>query len=84
MSTTAMYCRNCGKALSEEERAKPDTIYCADCAPAVKPVNPPAAPTPPPKPHTPAGPFCGAGLPAGGVPVPYWCGTGVGEGLECS
>jgi hypothetical protein len=41
MSNAALYCRNCGKALTEEERVIPDTIYCAACAPAAQPVSPP-------------------------------------------
>ena len=43
MSTSAIYCRNCGKALTEEERAIPSTIYCADCAPAAQPASASAA-----------------------------------------
>ena len=50
MSTSAMYCRSCGKALSEEERAVPDTIYCAACAPAASAAQPSPPPPPPPQP----------------------------------
>lgn len=53
MSTSAMYCRTCGKALSEEERAIPNTIYCADCAPAAAAAQPSAEPPPPPRPQSP-------------------------------
>lgn len=37
--SAASFCRNCGKALTEEEKAGA-SIYCAACAPAV-PVSPP-------------------------------------------
>jgi len=30
--TAAAFCRQCGKALTEEEKAVPSTIYCAACA----------------------------------------------------
>lgn len=57
MSTTASYCRGCGKALTEEEKANPGTIYCAICAPAAQASGPqpgasPQAPPPPPRPQT--------------------------------
>jgi hypothetical protein len=66
MSNAAVYCRNCGKTLTEEERAAPNSIYCAVCAPAVQP--PPyqasAAPPPPPLPAYPAQP-AGSGISPG-------------------
>jgi hypothetical protein len=53
MSTAASFCRNCGKALTEEEKAIDGNIVCAACAPAPQPdpaVSPDApAPPPPPK-----------------------------------
>lgn len=61
MSQVATYCRNCGKALTDEERANPGTIYCATCAPAAQPASPPAAAAsanlspPAPPPLSPAG-----------------------------
>lgn len=50
--TVASFCRNCGKALSDDEKAVPGTIYCAACAPAqaspplADPVPSPAAAPP--------------------------------------
>lgn len=74
MSTTAIYCRNCGKALTEEERALPSTIYCAVCAPAAQSASSTAAnastaggPPPPytvPPPRT-AAPVSGSTLTSG-------------------
>ncbi|MBL8293528.1 MAG: hypothetical protein JNN08_16900 [Bryobacterales bacterium] len=34
MTSPALFCRNCGKALSEEEKALPGTILCGVCLPA--------------------------------------------------
>jgi len=34
MTSPALFCRNCGKALTDEEKAAPETIYCAVCLPA--------------------------------------------------
>jgi len=31
--SAASFCRNCGKALSEEEKAIADNVYCTACAP---------------------------------------------------
>lgn len=33
-STVASFCRSCGKALTDEEKAVPGTIQCSTCAPA--------------------------------------------------
>jgi hypothetical protein len=57
MSTVASFCRNCGKALTEQERAAEGVVYCASCAPAFAPPPPPppsAAAPPPLPPRTPA------------------------------
>jgi hypothetical protein len=59
--TAAAFCRQCGKALTEEEKAVTDTIYCGACAlehpasekPAVTPAA--SAPHAPPPPISPAG-----------------------------
>jgi TM2 domain-containing membrane protein YozV len=37
-TTSASFCRNCGKALSEEEKAIAGNVHCADCKPAAQPV----------------------------------------------
>lgn len=34
MTSPALFCRNCGKALSEEEKAAPGAIVCSACMPA--------------------------------------------------
>ena len=41
--TAAAFCRQCGKALTEEEKAIPDTIYCGTCALEHPPAPQPAA-----------------------------------------
>ena len=43
MSTVASFCRNCGKALTDEEKAIEGRILCAACTPAVSPAEPPPA-----------------------------------------
>ncbi|MFN7921301.1 MAG: DUF5668 domain-containing protein [Bryobacteraceae bacterium] len=42
--TNAAFCRTCGKALSEEEKAQPGNIHCAACKPAA--AQPPPIPSP--------------------------------------
>ncbi|MBK7930413.1 MAG: hypothetical protein IPJ98_23925 [Bryobacterales bacterium] len=42
--TAAAFCRQCGKALTEEEKAIPSTIYCAACAATQSTVEMPAQP----------------------------------------
>lgn len=49
MTSPALFCRNCGKALSDEEKAAPGTILCAVCLPAAAPS---VAPAPQPSPYT--------------------------------
>lgn len=59
MSTVASFCRNCGKALTDEERAAENAAYCSSCAPAVAPPTPaptPSASYPPPLPPPPSVP----------------------------
>lgn len=58
--TAAAFCRQCGKALTEEEKAVADTIYCSACAPEHSAEGKPAAApaftsTAPPPPLSPAG-----------------------------
>lgn len=51
MTTTAVYCRSCGKPLTEDEKAaKPGRIACSTCmpAPAAPPPQPAAVYGPPP------------------------------------
>lgn len=44
--SAASFCRNCGKALTEEEKSK-ESIYCAECAPAAEAAAArPSAPAP--------------------------------------
>ncbi len=57
MSTAASFCRNCGKALTEEEKAVPGNILCSVCAPAQQPAAEPVpsdGPPPPPPPPNPS------------------------------
>lgn len=59
--TAAAFCRQCGKALTEEEKAIPSTIYCAACAATQPTVEMPAHPgsagpgIPPSAPLSPSG-----------------------------
>jgi len=48
MSTVASFCRTCGRALTDEEKAVPETIYCSACAPAQQSAPPQGPPPPPP------------------------------------
>ncbi len=50
MTNAAIYCRNCGKPLTDEDKATPGRILCSVCAPAPSAVPPPT-PTPPPSPN---------------------------------
>ncbi len=50
MNPVALFCRNCGRGLTEEEKSAAGTVYCSSCAPAFK-----AAAAPPPLPSSPAG-----------------------------
>lgn len=71
MTNVAQYCRNCGKPLTDQERATPGTILCGVCAPATSPTAAPvAAATPEPSPY--------AVAPAARVEPP---GDGVSPGL---
>lgn len=45
--TAAAFCRQCGKALTEEEKAIPSTIYCGACAATQSTVEMPAQPVSP-------------------------------------
>jgi hypothetical protein len=71
--STAIYCRNCGRALTEEEKAAPDTIYCAACAPAAQPASGPQAASGPPPP---------AYTPVAGYPPPHAQTAAAGSGIS--
>ncbi|MEP7364104.1 MAG: DUF5668 domain-containing protein [Acidobacteriota bacterium] len=74
--TAAAFCRQCGKALTEEEKAVADTIYCGTCVlehPAGEKLAAPAAASqafPPQAPLAPAG---------GSIPPNY--NSGISPGL---
>jgi hypothetical protein len=71
MTTTALFCRTCGKAISEEEKlAIPGRIQCGECMPATEPAAPPSDNAP--NPYTAAPPPYGA---------PYAAATSVSPGL---
>ena len=58
--TAAAFCRQCGKALTEEEKANAETIYCSACAPEhppqeKQPAAAAVAPQAPPPPISPSG-----------------------------
>jgi hypothetical protein len=48
MTPVASFCRNCGKALTEQEKAVSGAAYCAACEPAMRPHPAPAIPSPAP------------------------------------
>ena len=48
--TVASFCRACGKALTEEEKAVQGAIYCTACAPAQEAPKPDPVTVPPPPP----------------------------------
>lgn len=62
MTSPAMFCRNCGKALSDEDKAVPGTILCAGCLPAAASAAPTAQPYPPVTPSAPASSGVSPGL----------------------
>jgi hypothetical protein len=43
MSTTASFCRNCGKELTAEEKAVLGTVTCSACTPVAASTSPPAS-----------------------------------------
>lgn len=61
MTPVASFCRNCGKALTEQEKATEGAMYCAACGPAMRPHPAPAVPPPLPNPPA-ANPSVSPGL----------------------
>lgn len=51
---TAAFCRQCGKALTEEEKADSSTIYCGECV-AAQPKTPPSGTAVQRRPISPSG-----------------------------
>lgn len=61
MTPVASFCRNCGKALTDQEKATEGAMYCSACGPAIRPHPAPAVPPPIPVPAA-ANPSVSPGL----------------------
>jgi len=77
--TAAVFCRQCGNPLTEEEKAVPSAIYCAVCAPSHATAE--AAPGPARGSTAPGSP--GPGLPVSpvGAAIPPHYDSGISPGL---
>jgi hypothetical protein len=56
MTNQALFCRNCGKALTDDEKSVPGAIFCRACSPAAAAPASPAALPPSPAPPNGASP----------------------------
>lgn len=74
--TAAAFCRQCGKALTEEEKAVPSTIYCTECAATQPTVEIPAQTV-----HPPPGPAGSRPIAPAGASSPAAADNGISPGL---